>query len=834
MDSEIESYEVGGVVKTKKGVTMDGKDGGYFQGRPHSQGGIKAINVDTNTPIEVEGGEVVITKDAVSDTTKRMFEGKMMTNKEILSRINQSGGGVALAKGGTIRNSNLKTGGVIEYKNKYLSNRSFSTLTVQDKILGDILGNGKCYFTQFFSSISVQYTLGKNQKFRKGDYVIYREYNNVGAIGYGIITNARGKYIKFEDALTKEPLAKTADQLLKVDFLLDGSSRFKNGRYLYGNSKGNIPLELDIQSEVGYAIKKQKDPNIYYFSNSLEANDFINVNLDTLLHIQVFKFSNDNDIEFTFWGTDIIRKEFNDQNTLEDYLINKFDEIYYVHHYYLNSLIYDKNFSPHIPILPLGFSVYDIVNNEVKVSSDITQLESDVNQILKEYRIAGLSSSQTFAIKVTWTDDSFITIMVSQDNIGRILQELLLRLMLLSGWFDNKVDADNVPNYDLKRDFAFYGWGMDNTDKLNYIGTTSVPLINPNTYQTIPSSSSIDANLNVNNPQEIVTKLNPKAAYSILNEYGDSINKELNALTYILTNTPEYDFETRTSLGQEIYRLNNIINKFEDTELVGVDIIKELIDADSKPNLQRPNRSANNNSFQPNGDLTKLTTFQSQMVVRLDFVKWFGNFQDAYAYNKIYKNDPIPCSKVVTSGGEPLVVYMGVGREFEAVKFNKFPIAYFATSYEYAEWFAETKNPDGGWVLPFFLSIKNPLDLTIFGINKVAPKDFYDWLFIQTGMSSEEFGFIGAWQNPQMPPIEVWMYLRNNKAFLTILKESKIFDGIHFYENNPANNVNAINYSTEVWSTFYSNQCKLASVERGNKILSSVNTFKMSKGGKLL
>jgi hypothetical protein len=102
MDSEIESYEVGGVVKTKKGVTMDAKDGGYFEGRPHSQGGIKAVNVDTNTPIEVEGGEVVITKDAVSDTTKRMFEGKMMTNKEILSRINQSGGGVALAKGGTI------------------------------------------------------------------------------------------------------------------------------------------------------------------------------------------------------------------------------------------------------------------------------------------------------------------------------------------------------------------------------------------------------------------------------------------------------------------------------------------------------------------------------------------------------------------------------------------------------------------------------------------------------------------------------------------------------------------------------------------------------------
>lgn len=108
MDDDL--FEAGGVVKTKKGVTMDGKDGGYFEGRPHSQGGIKAINVDTNTPIEVEGGEVVITKDAVSDKTKRDFMGKKMTNKEILSYINQSGGGVMLEKGGRI----MEDGGQID------------------------------------------------------------------------------------------------------------------------------------------------------------------------------------------------------------------------------------------------------------------------------------------------------------------------------------------------------------------------------------------------------------------------------------------------------------------------------------------------------------------------------------------------------------------------------------------------------------------------------------------------------------------------------------------------------------------------------------------------
>ena len=65
-------------------------------------GGIPAIVKPTKQPIEMEGGEVVITKKAVSDPRKREFNGKMMTNREILSAINQSGGGVAFEDGGEV------------------------------------------------------------------------------------------------------------------------------------------------------------------------------------------------------------------------------------------------------------------------------------------------------------------------------------------------------------------------------------------------------------------------------------------------------------------------------------------------------------------------------------------------------------------------------------------------------------------------------------------------------------------------------------------------------------------------------------------------------------
>jgi len=101
-----DKYEVGGTVKHKKGETNDAKKGGYFEGRSHADGGIKAWNISTDSPIEVEGGEVIITKKAVEDDELYEFEGEMLTNRQILSKINQSGGGVAFEDGGEIHQCN--------------------------------------------------------------------------------------------------------------------------------------------------------------------------------------------------------------------------------------------------------------------------------------------------------------------------------------------------------------------------------------------------------------------------------------------------------------------------------------------------------------------------------------------------------------------------------------------------------------------------------------------------------------------------------------------------------------------------------------------------------
>jgi len=101
-------FKSGGEVKPDDKGTKDmithksGEAGGMLVGNRHSEGGIKAINKSNGQPLEMEGGEVVITRNAVSDNTKHEFEGEMLTNRQILSRINESGGGVSFADGGDI------------------------------------------------------------------------------------------------------------------------------------------------------------------------------------------------------------------------------------------------------------------------------------------------------------------------------------------------------------------------------------------------------------------------------------------------------------------------------------------------------------------------------------------------------------------------------------------------------------------------------------------------------------------------------------------------------------------------------------------------------------
>lgn len=109
-------YKAGGHVE---GVDANGqkikldtaKHGGMGVGATHEQGGIQGKVGSDGHPIEFETGEAIITAPALQDSTKREFEGEMLTNREILSRINQSGGGVAFEEGGEVSYRNCACSG---------------------------------------------------------------------------------------------------------------------------------------------------------------------------------------------------------------------------------------------------------------------------------------------------------------------------------------------------------------------------------------------------------------------------------------------------------------------------------------------------------------------------------------------------------------------------------------------------------------------------------------------------------------------------------------------------------------------------------------------------
>ena len=103
LESLEQMMEKGGSVYGNKKDPHDAKKGGFFEGNSHADGGIKAKNVDTGQIIEVEGNEVIINKKSVADETLREFEGEMLTNRQILSKINEEGGGVSFEDGGEVK-----------------------------------------------------------------------------------------------------------------------------------------------------------------------------------------------------------------------------------------------------------------------------------------------------------------------------------------------------------------------------------------------------------------------------------------------------------------------------------------------------------------------------------------------------------------------------------------------------------------------------------------------------------------------------------------------------------------------------------------------------------
>jgi len=113
--------KAGGVIVNEHGITTSGDDGGVFKGKRHSDagGGIR-VAVKGGGDVLVEDGEPIIIPDAVNSKETVTFDGEEKTPKEVISEINENAGGVPIKKeGGEI---NVKPSSVIVTRTAILDN----------------------------------------------------------------------------------------------------------------------------------------------------------------------------------------------------------------------------------------------------------------------------------------------------------------------------------------------------------------------------------------------------------------------------------------------------------------------------------------------------------------------------------------------------------------------------------------------------------------------------------------------------------------------------------------------------------------------------------------
>jgi hypothetical protein len=793
--NSVKKYEVGGKVVTKKGATNDAKKGGYFDGRPHSQGGIKAVNIDNNQPIEVEGGEVVITKRAVADDTKKEFQGKMMTNKEILSKINESGGGVSFAKGGEVK---------IEEDEYYISDDElnfdidekefadggtipedgfdFTLDELQTRVLKLIdnvtVSDGIVPWAALESVFGDQLTTDRVLQILLADGLIE---NYAGRIGEYVITSMGKDYLAAQATQTdstKVILPENQQRILEIILNSNKSElTYDEIRDKYFNKFSSNKGTPEVVGNVVDALRETLDSNlITQVSKGIKkAYKLSPLGFDKIDEIrQSNQNANNQTASENSREIESIRVKIKDiqdpsetKNGIENKYRGPYQKIFQNIAIYENYEEYFQDFGKDVKGRDLNEFYVKIINPKFKIES-----ESAIKEINKLNRVSVIeviykNSSSTEGVQVNPLFEEFPYF--APDAVKEYNPQVLT------------VEPRSI-------EIASSAAGLKNiiSEKKKIIEITSqllqdVPV--ENVLERVEMSLLLDAE-----QQELNLLANPNLKY--LNILGTGRAFDKNTLDVLIESARVE--QNNIELPRSPYRKTNLLGNF-----------KSFLDYCSD----------NSTSYIANW----LSNFFGNWI----FYAEYSNYD--YALLSDINNLPAEISRVgkVTevqgkSGLEymyaPEIVFQGLSKVYDRVGFEVFPISYYAVNYDYADWFATTKGQKlgtEGVILPCILNIRRPLDLSFFGIEKVSPTKFFDAVYLQTGFTPEELKVSPAFLSDSTPDLEVWVYIRSNVEMLKILKESKICDGIHMYENNPAVDISDTAYETEVWITFYPEQTKV-------------------------
>lgn len=333
----------------------------------------------------------------------------------------------------------------------------------------------------------------------------------------------------------------------------------------------------------------------------------------------------------------------------------------------------------------------------------------------------------------------------------------------------------------------------------------------------------------------------PIASSSTILSEIEQAKKDLGQLLFMRNLLSPIDFEQKIEVTQLIAEKQKLINDLNFRgieEKMATDKFFDDLFEQSFTDIKHEYQDIYNNGeeidfFTPNGKRSELSFELNEIIRTPQFKEWFGDWELSYLYKDADALE-LDCSKVLTLNFEPRVVWHGTGQQFSYFIFDKFPAAYFAVNKEYSQFFADLQGGGDGYVIPFFLNIRNPLDLTHFGTNLVGSKDFFDYIYLMTGLTMEQLDVNPIFLTGSTPALQTWMYIRNNPKMLKKIVDTRLYDGIHFYETNPnVSDVNASAYKTEAYVIFSADQCKIAEPNRGMLLFASLKSFLLKRGGKI-
>lgn len=783
--------------------TKDAKKGGYLVGKPHSEGGIKGINVDTNQPIEVEGGEVVITKPAVESNETYNLDGVEMKPREILSKINSDHGGVKFQQGGEIDNT-YDTGGEIVNKEREAINKAskfgihfnpqnknnhyveIEKITLNSSQVGRI--GLKAEAKQFYAGIETgTFDVDFNDIYQVGDFVYIDPYmdrngdENSGYYGDGsTIFSDPSPFVPWQitelhiyKRKQTHPAWRNKDYMaMNLYKVYEDNGEMKEAELLFVFDDFGVSEEsqnMDAQRK-----RENKEP-----LRKLGFNDCYSILIKNIGNTRV---------PFDKGNTDYNGFPIVYPPTVNEYVTNDAKYIGQLG-FFTNSVlpssvaVYRLNFQNNVndksllnysPLIStsdkskfletnrfglLGRNLDEYTNELVMVGDKVTFKFSPLNNPTgKVIHVTKLEYIKRDNFTYYYAQTIIETLIVSTEKYKNVKKDEVSGTVV-GFYIDNRTKNSGLDSrgFNLNQIYVQIDTGevlildADNwyASTIEF-GTGAIMPITPQFwYYKDPSGKKKKTKKEKPEPPA-TPPATPATPAEILEAEIQAKKKkdESDALKYeLLLDALEME-ETKLIVMRAVATDNPIRLKEIDRKLEiiarkkGEYSLKKDTSLDLLDKLQDAVEAEKFTQEAREYNMS-INGDQSELTPSQYIKVRTENFMDWFGnWIEAYElYDYTGVSKVINPRtAEPLVLYHGTDKDFKEWTFDQFPAAYFADNLSYSEWFAGQKSTGGnGEIYEVFLSLKNPIDFRMYGTDEITMKEIFSHLETEYGIKSKDF-----------------------------------------------------------------------------------------------